>query len=94
MELNFKGSFLRDLEKIQNKYLLKALSDKIREIKSAKNSTQISQLKKFKAYKSIWYKIEIHQEHGNKIYWLLCIIRKNKVEFRRIKTESFFKKNY
>ena len=94
MELNYKGSFLRDLDNISNKYLLIAVSKKIQEIKSANSTAQISRLKRFKAYTDIWYKIEIRSENNNKIYWILCTIKNNLLELRRIKPEIYFKKHY
>ena len=94
MELNYKSSFLRDLDNIGNKYLLVAVSKKIQEVKSANSPAQISRLKRFKAYTDTWYKIEIRSEHNNKIYWILCTIKNNLMELRRIKSESYFKKHY
>lgn len=94
MELIYKGSFRRDYNSIGNKELIKAIKNKIEEIKSAKTATHISRLKRFRTHTDTWYKIEVHTEHGNKIYWILCTIRNNLVEFRRIKPENFFKKNY
>jgi len=94
MELTYKGSFFRDLDKISNRYLLQAVKKKIKEIQSAKSPLQISSLKKFRSLYRIWYKIEIQTEQNNKIYWILCTIKNNAVEFRRIKTEQFFKNNY
>jgi hypothetical protein len=94
MELIYKGSFRRDTNSIANKELMKALKRKIDEIKSANSVSQISRLKRFRARNKIWYKIEIHTAQGNKIYWILCIIRNNVVEFRRLKPESYFKKNF
>jgi hypothetical protein len=94
MELVYKGTFRRDYNAIANKELIKALRKKIDEIKAASSISQISRLKRFKARQKVWYKTEIHTAHGNKIYWILCIIRNNTVEFRRVKPESYFKKNF
>jgi len=94
MELNFKGSFFRDLNNIGNKYLLIAVKEKIEEAKRAKSSAQISRLKQLKTRKRVWYKIEVRTKHNNKIYWILCVVRKNLIEFRRIKPEMYFKRKY
>jgi len=94
MELNSKGSFYRDLDNINNKYLLQAIKKKIAEIKRAKDISHISHLKRFRTYSRSWYKIEIIPEHSGKTYWILCTIRNNLVELRRVKPESYFKKNY
>jgi len=94
MELNYKGSFFRDLDTINNRYLLKSVKKKIDEIKTAKSPLEVVRLKKFRERNRIWYKIEIRAEYGEKIYWILCIIKNNIIELRRIKSESFFKKNF
>lgn len=94
MELIYKGTFRRDYNLINNKELIKALKKKFDEIRFAKNISKITSLKQFKARERIWYKIEVRAEYGNKKYWILCIIRKNIVEFRRVKPESFFKKHF
>ncbi len=90
MQLVVKGSFYRDWKKIQSKELSKLLRKKITEIESARNSSQISHLKKLRNY-SARYKIEITA--GKKIYWVLCIISGTKIEFLRLKSETYFKKN-
>ena len=94
MELSYKGSFFRDLDDINNRYLVLAIKEKINEIESVKKQEQISRLKQFRKRSKVWYKIEIHVKNNSKIYWMLCIIRKNNVELRRIKPESYFKKNF
>ena len=71
-----------------------AVKEKINEIESAQTTTQVSYLKQFRSRSKIWYKIEITVKQNNKIYWMLCVIRKNNVELRRIKPEIYFKKNF
>ncbi len=90
MRIVIKGSFYRDWTNIDNKELSKTLQKKIEEVESAKNISQISYLKKLRNY-SARYKIEIIV--GKKIYWALCVIRDNKIEFLRLKSETYFKKN-
>lgn len=94
MELTFKGSFFRDLDDFKNKYLALAVKEKIKEIESAKKLSQISHLKQFRSRSKVWYKIEISVKQNRKIYWMLCTVRKNFVVLRRIKPETFFKKNF
>ncbi len=94
MELIYKGSFRRDYNVIANKELIKSIKKKIDEIKSAKSLLQISRLKKFRKRQKVWYKIEIHTVQKRKIYWMLCVIRNETVELRRVKPESYFKKKF
>jgi len=94
MELIYKGSFRRDYNAIANKELIKSIKKKIDEIKSAKNLSQISRLKKFRERQKVWYKIEIYTVQKRKIYWMLCVIRNETVELRRVKPESYFKKKF
>ena len=47
-------------------------------------------LKKLRNY-SARYKIEL--KAGNKIFWALCIVKENKIELLRLKSEIYFKKN-
>jgi len=90
MQIVIKGSFYRDWNKLDNKELSKILLKKITEVESAKNISQISHLKKLRNY-SARYKIEL--KAGRKIYWTLCVLRENKIEFLRLKSETYFKKN-
>ena len=94
MELSFKGSFFRDLDVINNRYVATAIKEKITQIESAKKIAQISRLKQFRSRSKVWYKVEIVVKQNNKIYWMLCTIRNDAVVLRRIKPESYFKKNF
>ena len=38
--------------------------------------------------------MKIHTVQKGKIYRMLCVIRNEKVELRRVKPESYFKKNF
>ncbi len=93
MELVFRGSFFRDWDNINNKELSKAIEEKKNEVKAAKNLSQISHLKKLRI-RTIWYKIELPISK-RKIYWILCVIQQqtNRIEFVRLKSEGYFKKN-
>ena len=90
MQLVVKGSFYRDWSNIRHRELSNILRKKIDEVESARSISQISRLKKLRNYSSR-YKIEIIA--GKKIYWVLYIVRENKVEFLRLKSEIYFKKN-
>ena len=82
MELIIRGSFFRDWDNIVSRELSKAIEGKKDEVKAARNISHISYLKK----------LRISQ---HKIYWILCVIRKpmDRIEFVRLKPESYFKKN-
>ena len=91
MELTFRGSFGRDYRSINDRLLIKALKDKILEVKKAKDILHVSRFKQLRKYRKLG-KIEVRTE-SNKIYWILCIASKNRVEFVRVKSEVYFKKN-
>lgn len=77
MEWDYRGSFLRDWEKIN-------------EIERAPDSKHITHLKKLRIYETR-YRIEIALSK-KKIYWILCVIARNKIELVRLKPEVYFKK--
>lgn len=76
MELRFKGSFKRDIEKC-NRSLLEAILASIINVKNAKSIPQIQQLKKLRKYKT-HYRIKIKED-----YRLGVIIKNNKIWFVR-----------
>ena len=89
MHLDIKGSFYRDWKEISNRELSKLLREKIDEIESAHGISKISHLKKLRKFSSR-YRIEISV--GKKVYWILCIVWENKIEFVRLKSETYFKR--
>ena len=89
MQVIVKGSLYRDWKEIRNRKLSKILLQKIEEVESVESISQISHLKKLRIYKSR-YRLEI--KTGRKVYWVLCVARKNKIELLRLKPESYFKK--
>ena len=93
MELIIRGSFFRDWDNIVSRELSKAIEEKKDEVKAARNISHISYLKKLRI-RTNWYKIELRISQ-HKIYWILCVIRKpmDRIEFVRLKPESYFKKN-
>jgi hypothetical protein len=90
MELIIRGSFFRDWDNLSGRALSKAIAEKTDEIRAAADVSHISHLKKLRT-RNIWYKIELKSQR--KVYWILCVIHKDKIEFVRLKPESFFKKN-
>ena len=90
MELIYTGKFRRDYRKINNRELLKILNRKFLQIKNAKTVAHIPFFKKLKRYDKI-YRLEIRL-NSQKIYWVLCTVRENKIYFRRIKSESYLKR--
>lgn len=79
MELSYKGTFFRDLDNIDNRYVRFAVRKKIAEAGKAKNLNQIQNLKKLRMYETR-YRIEIKISEY-KIYWILCTIVANKIKF-------------
>jgi hypothetical protein len=90
MELIYTGKFRRDYRQLNSKELLKALNEHLKQVKRAPDITHIPHFKKLKRYDKI-YRLEIHLKQ-NKIYWVVCTVRGNKVYFRRIKSEAAIKK--
>ena len=90
MQIVVKGSFYRDWKHIRNKDLSKVLRKKIDVLESVRSISQITHIKKLRNYSSR-YKIEIVS--GKKTYWILCVVFGNNIEFLRLKSETYFKKN-
>jgi mRNA interferase RelE/StbE len=58
MKVEFKRSFLKELQKLRDKTLKNHIIETITEVESAKNSTQIKNLKKLSGY-DMYYRIKI-----------------------------------
>ncbi|MDB5226566.1 MAG: plasmid stabilization system [Bacteroidota bacterium] len=58
MKVEFKKSFLKELQKLKNKALKDSIADCIVQVESAKNVTQIKNLKKLSGY-DVYYRIRI-----------------------------------
>ena len=58
MKIEFKKSFLKELQKLKNKTLKDSIADCIVQVESAKNVTQIKNLKKLSGY-NVYYRIRI-----------------------------------
>ena len=89
MHLDIKGSFYRDWKEMSNRELSKRLREKIDKVESAAGISNITHLKKLRKFSSR-YRVEISV--GKKIYWILCIVWENKIEFVRLKSETYFKR--
>ncbi len=76
MELKYKGQFLRDID-IRNQTVLQEVAKAIINVKSAKEVTKISNLKKLKKYKT-HYRIKIAGDYRigiiirDKTVWFTC----------------------
>ena len=91
MELIYRNSFFRDLDNIGSRepsYEIEELIPKISKAHSISAIPGMKQLKRSKAYE---YKIELHVQ--TKIYWILCDVYDNRIEFIRMKSESWCKNN-
>ena len=91
MELLIRKSFYRDWDNINNKELGIAIENITGIVRKANNITQIPRIKKLIKFE-VRYKIEIQVQ--TKIYWIFCLVRGNKMEFVRVKSETYFKKNF
>jgi hypothetical protein len=90
MELIYTGKFRRDYRRINSGELIEALNEKLKQIKNAPDTAHIPFLKKLKRYDRI-YRLEIRLKR-NRIYWIVCTVRGNKIYFRRIKSEVSMKR--
>ena len=88
MELRFKGQFKRDIDKIENREVLKELRDTILRIKKASDLSQIKNLVKLKNYRT-HYRIRIHTD-----YRIGIVIRRNVIWFARFGHRSIFYKKF
>ena len=77
METEFKASFLKDVRSIKEKGLLDRLEQFIVAVEKADNLSQIPNLKKLKAKKSLYYRSRISD------YRVGLIIKKDTVVFVR-----------
>jgi mRNA interferase RelE/StbE len=58
MKVEFKKSFLKELQKLKNKGLKNSIADCIVQVESAKNITQIKNIKKLEGY-TLYYRIRV-----------------------------------
>lgn len=90
MELITKKSFLRDWDNIGGKGLNSAIEDLAKRISKADSVSQIPRMKHLRNGVRL-FKIEIRVQ--TKIYWIICDVLSNKVQFVRVKSETWCKKN-
>ena len=76
MKVIFKPKFRRDVDKINNRELLLALQEKIRQVKNAKTQTQIIGVKLLRGYIR-HYRIIVKTEKQN--YRIGAVIRGEKI---------------
>ncbi len=90
MELRFRNSFFRDLSSINSREPGLAIEALLQKINKSKSLSSIPGLKRLKRTKQFEYKIELKVQ--TKIYWILCDAQRNHIEFIRIKSEVWCKK--
>ena len=88
--MTFRGSFRRDYKAINDRQLIRALKEKINEMKKAKDPGRISRFKRLRKFKRLC-KTEVVTDSG-KIYWVLGVLSGNRPELVRVKYEAYFKK--
>jgi len=91
VELKYRNSFFRDLDNISNRELSRNLENLIIKIQEAHTIGSIPRLKKLKRTKAFEYKIELQVQ--TKVYWILADVYSEQLEFVRIKSEAWCKKN-
>ena len=90
MELEYKNSFVRDLDNIVNRQLNREVENIIQRIKSADEIHHIPRTKHLRN-RMRGYKIELRVQ--TKIYWILCEVFGNKMILVQVKSEKWCKKN-
>ena len=91
MELIYRNSFFRDLDSIGSREPSREIEKLIPKISKAYSVSTIPGMKQLKRSKEYEYKIELYVQ--TKIYWILCDIYDNRIEFIRIKSEVWCKNN-
>ena len=90
MELRIRNSFFRDWDNISSRALNSEIETIIKIVKATNIVSGIPRMKKLINY-SNKYKIELRLH--TKIYWILCEKHGNKIDFYRIKSENWCKRN-
>ena len=90
MELNIRNSFFRDWQNISSRQLNKEIESITHKVKKASSVSDIFRMKKLIG-SSNQFKIELRVQ--TKIYWILCQKFGNRIDFFRIKSEDWCKKN-
>jgi hypothetical protein len=90
MELHIRNSFFRDWNDISNRGLNKEIETITHKVRKAHAVSGILRMKKLIG-SSNKYKIELRVQ--TKIYWILCQKSGNRIDFYRIKSEDWCKRN-
>lgn len=90
MELRFRNSFFRDLNSVGSRETSRAIQLLINKIAKAKSPSSVPGMKRLKHTTRFEYKIELKVQR--KIYWILCDSQSDTIEFIRIKSEVWCKK--
>lgn len=91
MELRYRNSFYRDLDKIANRELRREIEKLILRISHAHVVSSIPRMKQLRNCNIYEYKIELRVQ--TKKYWILCDVHSTRIIFTRIKSESWCKAN-
>ena len=90
MDLNIRNSFFRDWDNIGSRELNREIESITHKVRKASSLSGINRMKKLLGY-AHKYKIEIRAH--TKIYWILCEVFGNRIDFYRLKSEDWCKKN-
>lgn|GEM_PF-1398031 len=91
MELTFRNSFFRDFDQIDSIAPGREIEKLIHKISEASSVSSIPRMKQLKHTRQFQYKIELKVQ--TKVYWILCDVYANRIEFIRIKSETWCKAN-
>ncbi len=91
MELTSKNSFYRDLDNIGSRAPGIEVDILIQRIYQADSVSSVPGMKQLKRSKQFEYKIELKIQ--TKIYWILCDVYTDRIDFVRIKSEAWCKAN-
>lgn len=90
MELHIRNSFFRDWKNISSRLLNKEIETITHKIRKAYSISDVFRMKKLIGSTNK-YKIELRVQ--TKIYWILCQKFGNRIDFFRIKSEDWCKRN-
>ena len=90
MVLHIRNSFFRDWDNINSRELNSEIGIIASKVRGANGVSEVHRMKKLIGY-SDKYKIELRIH--TKIYWILCLKFGNRIDFYRIKSEGWCKRN-
>ena len=91
MDLTSRNSFFRDLDNIGSRTPNIEIAKLIRKIEQADSVLSVPRMKQLKRSRRFDFKIELKVQ--TKIYWILCNVYTDRIEFVRIKSEAWCKAN-